>query len=75
MTANDPSPPPPVPEKIVICPACGGASLYGPRNRFRPFCSKRCKNLDLGAWASEQFRVPADSPPDDQAYGDPKEQA
>ena len=27
-------------------------------NPFRPFCSERCKNLDLGAWASESFRVP-----------------
>lgn len=72
MKANDSIPQ--LPEKIVVCPACGGASLYSPRNRFRPFCSERCKNLDLGAWASEQFRMPADAPPDDQAYGDPKEQ-
>jgi endogenous inhibitor of DNA gyrase (YacG/DUF329 family) len=29
---------------------------------FRPFCSERCKKIDLGAWASEQFAVPAIPP-------------
>ena len=28
--------------------------------------------MDLGAWANEDFRLPADTPPDDQPYGDPK---
>lgn len=42
----------------VKCPACGGPSLYAPANRYRPFCSERCKQQDLGAWASEQFKVP-----------------
>lgn len=48
--------------KTVDCPTCGGPSLYAPSNRFRPFCSERCKQNDLGAWASESFRVPT-SPP------------
>ena len=56
--------------RSVICPTCGGPSLYAHENRFRPFCSERCKNVDLGAWASEGFRMPADAPPDDQIYGD-----
>ena len=50
---------PPMPEKIVTCPQCKGNSVYAPRNPYRPFCGERCKNLDLGAWASESFRVPA----------------
>lgn len=57
---------------IVPCPGCGGDSLYAPENRFRPFCSERCKNLDLGAWASESFRVPTEAPPEDSPFGDPK---
>ncbi|MDI1275233.1 DNA gyrase inhibitor YacG [Polaromonas sp.] len=57
-------------QKTVVCPTCGGPSIYAPGNRFRPFCSERCKNVDLGAWASEGFRLPADAPPDDQVYGD-----
>lgn len=58
--------------RIVSCPACRGESVYAPSNRYRPFCSQRCKNMDLGAWASESFRVPAEVPSDEQTFGDPK---
>ena len=54
-----------IPTKIVICPGCGGASVYAASNPYRPFCSERCKQIDLGAWASEQFAVPAVAPPKD----------
>jgi endogenous inhibitor of DNA gyrase (YacG/DUF329 family) len=47
------------PSKIVVCPGCGGDSVYGPTNIYRPFCGERCKNHDLGAWANEEFRVQA----------------
>ena len=47
---------------VVICPSCGGPSRYAPDNHDRPFCSARCRHIDLGAWASESFRVPT-SPP------------
>jgi endogenous inhibitor of DNA gyrase (YacG/DUF329 family) len=53
------------PTRTVACPACGGPSLYSPDNPARPFCSVRCKQIDLGAWASEQFRVAARPPADD----------
>jgi len=58
--------------KIVRCPGCGGDSVYAPSNPYRPFCCERCKNADLGAWASESFRVPAEAPPEGEPYGDPK---
>jgi uncharacterized protein len=45
--------------RIVTCPTCGGESVYAPENPYRPFCSERCKNVDLGAWATEGYRVPA----------------
>lgn len=48
---------------VVDCPTCQGPSVFAPSNRFRPFCSERCKHIDLGAWASESFRVPT-SPAD-----------
>jgi endogenous inhibitor of DNA gyrase (YacG/DUF329 family) len=51
--------------KIVTCPGCGGVSVYAASNPYRPFCSERCKQIDLGAWASEQFAVPAAAPPED----------
>ena len=52
-------------EKIVNCPACAGESVYASHNVYRPFCSARCKGLDLGAWASEAFRLPTADAPDD----------
>jgi uncharacterized protein len=58
--------------KIVTCPQCGGESVFANSNFYRPFCSERCKNIDLGAWASERFRMPETAPPDDQSYGDAK---
>ena len=42
----------------VRCPQCGGESEWSAANPFRPFCSERCKLIDLGAWASEAYRVP-----------------
>jgi len=56
--------------KLVTCPTCGGDSVYARSNAFRPFCSERCKNIDLGAWASEGFRMPAPDLSDAQANGE-----
>lgn len=44
--------------KIVRCPQCGKPVTWAPESRFRPFCSQRCKEIDLGAWASETYRIP-----------------
>ena len=41
----------------VRCPQCGGEALWAPENKWRPFCSERCKQIDLGAWASETYRI------------------
>jgi endogenous inhibitor of DNA gyrase (YacG/DUF329 family) len=43
--------------KIVNCPVCRKPVEWTPESKFRPFCSKRCKTNDLGAWATEQYRV------------------
>lgn len=53
--------------RIVRCPACGGDSVYAPSNPWRPFCSERCKQMDFGAWASEQYALKerGDAPKDD----------
>jgi endogenous inhibitor of DNA gyrase (YacG/DUF329 family) len=56
--------------KKVPCPRCGTLAPYAPENPWRPFCSERCRVIDLGNWASEAYRVPAppeaqpDAPPD-----------
>ncbi|RTL19806.1 MAG: DNA gyrase inhibitor YacG [Burkholderiales bacterium] len=57
-------------DRIVRCPQCGGDSVFAPSNRWRPFCCERCRQIDLGAWASESFRVPA-APPQDPDEGNP----
>lgn len=58
----------------VRCPTCNGPSVYGPQNPWRPFCSERCKLIDIGAWADESFRMPTEAPPDDAPHGDPRHQ-
>ena len=45
---------------VVKCPGCGKETKYE-GNEFRPFCSERCKLLDFGAWADEQYTMPAES--------------
>lgn len=58
------------PPKIVPCPTCGGDSIYAVSNAFRPFCCERCKNIDLGAWANEDFRMATQTSSEDQLTDD-----
>ena len=51
--------------KKIKCPQCGGPSLWDQKNASRPFCSERCKLIDLGAWASEEYQIPATPSVDD----------
>ncbi|HEV2708474.1 MAG TPA: DNA gyrase inhibitor YacG [Pyrinomonadaceae bacterium] len=44
------------------CPNCG-KPVEWKDNPFRPFCSERCKLIDFGAWANEEYTVPSDEPP------------
>jgi endogenous inhibitor of DNA gyrase (YacG/DUF329 family) len=44
--------------RVVRCPQCGAPVEWTAASAFRPFCSERCRNVDLGAWASEAYRVP-----------------
>ena len=53
--------------KTVACPRCGAKAEFSPANKWRPFCSERCRMIDLGAWATESYRVPAEEPPDEPA--------
>jgi endogenous inhibitor of DNA gyrase (YacG/DUF329 family) len=45
---------------IVRCPTCDRIVEWSASSPWRPFCSERCKLIDLGAWASEQRSI-ADS--------------
>lgn len=54
----------------MSCPICGKAAPpEGQPPKYRPFCSKRCADIDLGRWLNEDYRVPA-QPEDDSAEVD-----
>jgi len=56
----------------VPCPTCGRTVEWVETSRWRPFCSERCKLIDLGAWASGQRAIPGEpaSEDADSAEGD-----
>jgi len=50
--------------KEVACPTCRTLAAWE-GNPFRPFCSERCRVVDLAAWATERYRIPGDPIPTD----------
>jgi endogenous inhibitor of DNA gyrase (YacG/DUF329 family) len=44
----------------VKCPSCGKFIEWSAKNRWRPFCSERCRMIDLGSWADESYRIKGD---------------
>ena len=50
--------------RAVPCPHCATQVAWSSENKYRPFCSERCKMIDLGQWASEAYRVPQSEAPD-----------
>lgn len=44
------------------CPRCGKPTHWE-GNEFRPFCSERCKMIDLGAWANDEYKLPTQDAP------------
>ncbi len=51
-----------IPFKGRPCPICGRLAV----KRFDPFCSERCKDVDLGRWLTESYRIPTEDEPDDE---------
>jgi endogenous inhibitor of DNA gyrase (YacG/DUF329 family) len=49
----------------VLCPTCKTEVVWSSESLFRPFCSNRCKQIDLGAWAEEKYQIPGASLEDD----------
>ncbi|MFI4914738.1 MAG: DNA gyrase inhibitor YacG [Steroidobacterales bacterium] len=45
----------------VLCPTCRRELVWS-ESPFRPFCSERCRLIDLGAWLSERHAIPCESP-------------
>lgn len=52
---------------MVHCPICRKLIPYTSSNPFRPFCSERCKLIDLGAWAKEERTILSDDLDDDES--------
>lgn len=47
----------------VPCPTCGKPVAWGPDSPWRPFCSERCRLIDLGEWLSEEKRIAGEQLP------------
>jgi endogenous inhibitor of DNA gyrase (YacG/DUF329 family) len=45
----------------IVCPTCQKQGSWKQDNPFRPFCSARCKLIDLGEWADESRKIPSDT--------------
>ena len=58
---------------IVKCPTCR-REIDWTDSPFRPFCSERCRLIDLGAWLSEQRAIPADQHAESDSDGIPPEE-
>lgn len=43
-------------DTLIRCPGCGGKCFWQ-NNPHRPFCSERCRTIDLGQWASEGYAI------------------
>lgn len=46
--------------KRVPCPTCRREVEWSESSAFRPFCSERCRLIDLGAWFSEENAIPGE---------------
>lgn len=49
---------------LIACPHCAKEIVWDTANKFRPFCSERCKLIDLGKWANEEYRVEQKAEPE-----------
>ena len=54
----------------VQCPQCHASIVWSADNPYRPFCSERCKLIDLGQWATGSYRIPQVERDDGQAEDD-----
>jgi endogenous inhibitor of DNA gyrase (YacG/DUF329 family) len=58
--------------RSVSCPTCGRPVPWIPESRWRPFCSERCRLIDLGEWLDEGHRISEPAAVDLPRRGDPR---
>ena len=46
-------------DMVISCPNCKKSIAWNDKFPFKPFCSERCKLIDLGEWASESHKIPS----------------
>lgn len=49
-------------QTAIKCPTCQKTLYWTSEYPFKPFCSERCKLIDLGAWANDSYALPSDTP-------------
>jgi len=54
--------------KQVSCPNCTKKSAWSAENKFRPFCSERCKLIDLGEWAAGTYAIAQKHSEEDEVF-------
>ncbi|MFS8037185.1 DNA gyrase inhibitor YacG [Xanthobacter sp. AM11] len=71
MSEGDPKAPPGPPNAPAAkpCPICGKPQV----ERYRPFCSKRCADVDLNRWLSGAYAIPVVADEDEDGDGGPQE--
>jgi endogenous inhibitor of DNA gyrase (YacG/DUF329 family) len=52
----------------VKCPTCRRPVVWSENSPYRPFCSDRCRLIDLGAWLSETHKIPDDAAADGEEF-------
>jgi endogenous inhibitor of DNA gyrase (YacG/DUF329 family) len=57
--------------RVVNCPTCGAPVVWEPASRWRPFCSERCKIIDLGDWAANRHVIPGRNDPAEDGTDEP----
>ena len=60
------------PRLVIPCPTCKTPIEYSDKHPERPFCSERCKLIDLGEWAEENHKIPGNPAYDDLLSEDPE---
>ena len=60
---------------MPMCPICGKDAKPRTENKAAPFCTARCKSVDLGKWLDEEYRIPTEptSPEEEAAVRDARE--
>jgi len=54
----------------VACPTCQTKAIWSTSNPDRPFCSARCKLIDLGEWANESYTIPQQTSEEDEVFSE-----